>query len=147
MVLAAAAPVDRHGYFSLGTNCDYVAPFIGRVPFFLEVNAQMPRTFGRNQVHVSQVVGWFEVDRPLLEVEPTHPSAVDERIAELRGGADPRRCDDPGRHRLDPERAALRAPRPPHLGVHTELLSDALIDLVERGVVTGTRKQLPRRRW
>jgi acyl-CoA hydrolase len=33
LVLAAAAPMDRHGYFSLGTNCDYVAPFIGSVPF------------------------------------------------------------------------------------------------------------------
>src|SRR3546814_7381167 len=31
MVLAAAAPMDRHGYFSLGVSCDYVAPFIGRV--------------------------------------------------------------------------------------------------------------------
>jgi len=49
LVLAAAAPMDRHGYFSLGTNCDYVAPFIGQVPFFLEVNERMPRTFGRNQ--------------------------------------------------------------------------------------------------
>src|SRR3954470_21035531 len=39
MVLAAASPMDRHGYFSLGTNCDYVGPFIGKVPFFLEVNA------------------------------------------------------------------------------------------------------------
>lgn len=44
LVLAAASPMDRHGYFSLGTNCDYVAPFIGLVPFFLEVNARMPRT-------------------------------------------------------------------------------------------------------
>src|SRR3954469_7939140 len=81
MVLAAAAPMDRHGYFSLGTNCDYVAPFIGHVPFFLEVNQQMPRTFGRNQVHVSQVAGWCEVDRPLHAIEPQVPSPDDERIA------------------------------------------------------------------
>jgi acyl-CoA hydrolase len=51
LALAAASPPDRHGYFSLGTNCDYVGAFIGKVPFFLEVNARMPRTFGRNQVH------------------------------------------------------------------------------------------------
>src|SRR4051812_26512379 len=81
LVLAAAAPMDRHGYFSLGTNCDYVAPFIGHAPFFLEVNARMPRTFGRNQVHVSQIVGWTEVDRPLVEVAPAEPSDVDRRIA------------------------------------------------------------------
>ena len=35
LVAAASAPPDRHGYFSLGTNCDYAAPFIGSVPFFL----------------------------------------------------------------------------------------------------------------
>src|SRR3546814_5137583 len=80
MVLAAAAPMDRHGYFSLGVSCDYVAPFIGRVPFFLEVNNAMPRTFGRNQVHVSQVAGWCEVDRPLVEVAPSS----DEHTSELQ---------------------------------------------------------------
>ena len=84
-------------------------PFIGQVPFFLEVNAQMPRTFGRNQIHVSQVAGWAEVDRPLVEVAAREPSTVDERIAELRRRTDPRRSDDPGRHRLDPQRAARGA--------------------------------------
>src|SRR6476659_1776397 len=58
LVVAAASPPDAHGYFSLGTNADYVARLIGRVPFFLEVNAQMPRTYGLNQVHWSQVSGW-----------------------------------------------------------------------------------------
>src|SRR3954469_6048212 len=81
MVLAASAPMDRHGYFSLGTNCDYVAPFIGQVPFFLEANAQMPRTFGSNQVHISQVAGWTAVDRPLVEVPPAEPNDADRRIA------------------------------------------------------------------
>ena len=52
LVLAAASPPDRHGYFSLGTSADYVAAVIGHVPFFLEVNRQMPRTFGLNQIPV-----------------------------------------------------------------------------------------------
>jgi acyl-CoA hydrolase len=142
LVLAAAAPMDRHGYFSLGTNCDYVATFIGRVPFFLEANERMPRTFGRNQVHVSQVVGWTEVDRPLVEVPPPEPSAVDRRIAD---------------HVIDriPDGATLQAGigaipnallaglrNHRNLGVHTELLSDGMIDLVEKGVVTGTHKRV-----
>jgi acyl-CoA hydrolase len=142
MVLAAAAPMDRHGYFSLGTNCDYVAPFIGQARFFLEVNARMPRTFGRNQIHVSQVLGWTEVDRPLVEVATPPPSDVDRRIAALVaervpdgatlqagiGSIPSALLDGLGDHR--------------HLGVHTELLSDGLIELVERGVVTGTRKKV-----
>ena len=58
LVLAAVSPPDRHGYFSLGTHADYVAALIGEAPFFVEVNHQMPRTYGENQVHLSQVVGW-----------------------------------------------------------------------------------------
>src|SRR5215218_3066259 len=46
LVLAAASPPHRHGYFSLGTNAEYVAALIGKVPFFLEANRQMPRTMG-----------------------------------------------------------------------------------------------------
>src|SRR5262245_18954668 len=58
LVLAAASPLDRHGYFSLGVNADYVSSFIGKARFFLEANARQPRTFGRNQIHVTQVLGW-----------------------------------------------------------------------------------------
>ena len=83
VVVAACSPPDRHGYVSLGTNADYVAPFIGRVPFFVEANPRMPRTFGRNGIHLSQVAGWCEVDRPLVEVDPPAPDDVDRRIAAL----------------------------------------------------------------
>jgi acyl-CoA hydrolase len=142
LVVAAASPMDRHGYFSLGTNCDYAAPFVGKAPFFLEVNARMPRSFGRNQVHVSQIVGWTEVDRPLVEhaarpagdVERAIAGHVAERVpdgATLQAGigAIPNALLERLRDHRD-------------LGMHTELISDGLIDLVERGVVTGTRKRL-----
>ena len=142
MVLAASAPMDRHGYFSLGTNCDYVAPFIGTVPFFLEVNAQMPRTFGRNQLHVSQVAGWTEVDRPLVEIHRPEPSDVDTRIAKLVAERVPDRATIQVGIGSIPNAlvASLRDHR--DLGVHTELLSDALMQLIDAGVVTGTHKRL-----
>jgi len=142
LVLAAAAPMDRHGYFSLGTNCDYVAPFIGQVPFFLEANARMPRTFGRNQIHVSQVAGWTEVDRPLVEVVPSTPSELDERIAAHVVDRIPDGSTIQAGIGSIPN--ALLAGLAGHrdLGVHTELLSDGLIDLIEKGVVTGTHKRV-----
>ena len=142
LVLAAAASMDRHGYFSLGTNCDYAAPFIGHVPFFLEVNAQMPRTFGRNQIHHTQVAGWVEVDRPLVEIAPSQPSAVDTRIAEHVSPRIPDGATIQAGIGSIPNAllAGLRDHR--DLGVHTELLSDSLIHLVEAGVVTGTRKRI-----
>ena len=83
LVIAAASPPDRHGYFSLGVSADYTSSFIGRGRFFLEVTDHMPRTFGRNQVHVSQVVGWCRSDRPLVEIPPANPGDTDHRIATL----------------------------------------------------------------
>jgi acyl-CoA hydrolase len=142
LVVAAAAPRDRHGYFSLGTSCDYVAPFIGRVPFFLEVNAQMPRTFGRNQVHASQVAGWTEVDRPLVEVPPAVPGDVERAIAAHVAERIPDGATIQAGIGGIPNALLERLRDHRDLGVHTELLSDGLIDLVERGVVTGTRKRL-----
>jgi len=136
LVLAAAAPMDRHGYFSLGTSCDYAAPFIGRAPFFLEVNEQMPRTFGRNQVHVSQVLGWCEADRPLVEVAPSVPSPVDVRIAEQVAALIPDGSTIQAGIGSIPNALLSGLVEHRNLGIHTELLSDALIDLIERGVVT-----------
>jgi acyl-CoA hydrolase len=142
LVVAAAAPMDRHGYFSLGTNCDYVGPFIGRVPFFLEVNARMPRTFGRNQVHVSQVAGWTEVDRPLVEVEPKAPGPVERAIAGHVAERIPDRATIQTGIGAIPNALLEALVDHRDLGVHTELLSDGIIDLVERGVINGTSKRL-----
>jgi acyl-CoA hydrolase len=140
IVLAACSPPDRHGYVSLGTNADYVAPFIGRVPFLVEVNPQMPRTFGRNGLHLSQVIGWCEHERALVEVLPVEPDDVDRRIAaavaeRIPDGA----CIQAGIGSIPNQvLASLTGHR--DLGIHTELLSDGVVELVERGVATGVRK-------
>jgi acyl-CoA hydrolase len=141
IVLAACSMPDRHGYVSLGTNADYVASFIGRIPFFLEANEQMPRTFGRNQLHLRQALGWTTVDRPLVEIPRAVPDDVDIRIAHrvverIPDGA----TLQFGIGRI-PDAIASFLTGHRDLGVHTELLSDGLIDLVEQGVVTGTRKR------
>src|SRR6478609_2028799 len=83
LVLAAASPPDRHGYFSLDVSADYTSSLIGRARIFLEANTQMPRTFGRNQIHISQVVGWSEADYPLLTLPPAHVSEADRHIGAL----------------------------------------------------------------
>jgi acyl-CoA hydrolase len=142
LVVAAASPIDNDGYFSLGTNCDYAAPFIGRVPFFLEVNARMPRTFGRNQVHVSQVAGWIEVDRPLLELTLPTPTDADQAIAGFVAERIPDGATIQAGIGSIPSALLSRLASHRELGVHTEMLSDALIALIETGVVTGARKTL-----
>jgi acyl-CoA hydrolase len=82
LALAAASAPDRHGYASLGPHAEYTAAMIGEVPFFLKVNHKMPRTFGENQVHSSQVTGWSEADYPLFELPSRPTRETDRRIAE-----------------------------------------------------------------
>ena len=140
LVIAAAAPPDRHGYFSLGVTADYTSSFIGRARFFLEVNTQMPRTFGRNQIHISQIAGWVRNDHPLVEVPPPDLVENDHTIAgfvadRIADGA----CLQTGIGAI-PNAIMSALTHHRDLGVHTELLSDGLVDLVERGVVNGVRK-------
>jgi len=117
---------------------------IGRAPFFLEANAQMPRTFGANQVHISQVVGWSEVDYPLIEAHAPIVTDADQTIAALVADRIPNGATIQAGIGGMPNAllALLKGHR--DLGVHTELLSDGVIDLVDSGVVTGTQKTLRR---
>ena len=144
VVLAAASPIDRHGYFSLGVSADYVASFIGRAPFFLEANRQMPRTFGRNQLHVSQVAGWVEVDRPLIELAPALSDRTDAQIAALVAERIPNGATIQVGIGATPNAIMAALHGHQDLGIHTELLSDGVIDLIETGVVNGVRKRLNR---
>jgi acyl-CoA hydrolase len=144
LVLAAASPPDRHGFFSLGTNCDYTGSLIGRAPFFIEANAQMPRTFGRTQIHVSQVVGWCEADYPLLTLPDAAPDDVDRAIAALVA----ERIADGSTMQVGigaiPNAILSALADHRDLGLHTEMLTDGILPLIESGVINGVRKQLNR---
>ena len=146
LVVAAASPPDRYGYFSLGTNADYVASLIGRVPFFLEATPHMPRTRGANNIHQSQVAGWCESDRPLFDVPPPEPRPVDRTIADLVS----ERIPDGATIQVGIggiANAVLQGLRDHRdLGIHTELLHDGMVDLIESGVVNGVNKEVRRNR-
>ncbi|HEY3485442.1 MAG TPA: acetyl-CoA hydrolase/transferase C-terminal domain-containing protein [Ilumatobacteraceae bacterium] len=144
LVIAAASPPDRHGYFSLGVSADYTASFIGRARFFLEVTEHMPRTFGRNQLHVSQVEGWCRSDRPLVEVPSREPDDIDRGIASFVAERIPDGATIQTGIGAIPNAIMSSLAGHRDLGVHTELLSDGVVDLIESGVVNGVRKELNR---
>lgn len=140
MVLTVASPMDEHGYFTLGTQADYVAEFIGKVPFILEVNDHMPRTYGHNQIHISQIAGFVEHHAPLTEEISSAVADKDLLIAasviqdiqdgdtlQIGIGSVPNAVI-----------SMLKDHR--HLGIHTEMLPDGIVDLVNAGAVDGTRK-------
>ena len=144
LVLAVVSPPDRHGYFSFGTHADYVAALIGEAPFFVEVNHQMPRTFGENQVHISQVVGWCEADYPLVEPLVRPERDTDREIAEYVAERIPDGATLQAGIGAVPNEVLSLLGDHKELGVHTDSLTDGFVDLVERGVVTGTRKRTHR---
>ncbi|HMS11488.1 MAG: acetyl-CoA hydrolase/transferase C-terminal domain-containing protein [Microthrixaceae bacterium] len=140
LVLASVSPPDAHGYFTLGTNADYTASFIGQVPFFVEVNARMPRTQGRNELHVSHVVGWTETDYALIDAPPPTPNALDHRIAALVAERVPDGATIQTGIGSTPTAVLQQLSGHRDLGVHTEVISDPIVDLIESGVVTGVHK-------
>ncbi|MEL6982532.1 MAG: acetyl-CoA hydrolase/transferase C-terminal domain-containing protein [Actinomycetota bacterium] len=140
-VLAAASPPDDLGYFSLGVSADYAAAMIGLVPFVLEVNPAMPRTYGTNRIHVSEVIGWCEAEYDLIEVPPPTVRAEDRAIAELVADRIPNGATIQLGIGSIPSEVARLLHDHQDLGVHTELLSDPVIDLVQAGAVTGVNKR------
>ena len=144
LLVVAASPPDRHGFFSLGTNCDYVASMIGRAPVFVEANRQMPRTFGRTQILISQVAGWCEADYPLHALAAVQPDEIDCAIGALIAERVPDGATIQTGIGAIPNAVLASLKGHKDLGVHTELFSDGLMELVDLGVVNGVRKQLNR---
>ncbi len=140
----AASPPDRHGYFSLGVTATYIADLIDDAPFFIEANRQMPRTFGENQVHVSEILGWAEADYAPFEIPAPPHDERDAKIADLVAERIPDGATLQAGIGSIPNEILSRLGDHRDLGIHTELLTEAVVDLVEAARVTGTRKQTHR---
>jgi acyl-CoA hydrolase len=144
LVIVAVSPPDAHGWFSLGTNSEYSAAMIGELPFFVEVNQGMPRTYGENQIHVSQILGWCEADYPLVEMPPREGREQDRKIAELVAERIPDGATIQAGIGAIPDLVLGLLGDHRELGVHTELFGTGFVDLVEAGVITGSRKRTHR---
>lgn len=144
-MLVMVSPMDRNGYFTFGTNNDYTSS-VARAArrLLVEVNPNMPRVFGNSLLHVSEVDAIVESDQPLPELIPKPGGELDrvvgEQIVELvTEGA----CLQMGIGALpNAVCGALVGHR--HLGIHTELLTPGLVELIRRGVVDNSRKTLDR---
>jgi acyl-CoA hydrolase len=144
LVIVAVSPPDAHGWFSLGVNSEYSAAMIGEMPFFVEVNARMPRTFGENQIHVSQILGWCEADYPLVEMPPREGREEDRKIAALVAERIPDGATIQAGIGAIPDLVLGLLGDHRELGIHTELFGPGFVDLIEAGVVTGSRKRTHR---
>lgn len=110
------------------------------MPVFLEVNAQVPRTRGENHIHVRDIVGWCEADYPLVELPSAAATPADTRIASLVA----ERIPDEATLQIGigsvPDQVVRLLRDHRRLGVHTELLGEGMVDLIEAGAITGEAK-------
>ncbi|NLV17233.1 MAG: acetyl-CoA hydrolase [Syntrophomonadaceae bacterium] len=143
-VVHQVAPMDEHGFFSTGTNCDYawesakVHP--NRHHLILEVNEHMPRTFGNNQYHISEVSAVIENHQPLHCLADNGVQPIDETIGRyIAEKVEDGSCLQLGIGRI-PNAVARFLKDKKNLGVHTEMMVDAMMDLYEAGAITCARK-------
>ncbi|HEY7348455.1 MAG TPA: acetyl-CoA hydrolase/transferase C-terminal domain-containing protein [Ktedonobacterales bacterium] len=139
------SPPDAHGYCSLGSSVDATRSAVDHARMVVAlVNPQVPRTHGDSFIHVARLDYAVHWDAPLYTVERPVPDDVQLTIGRHVAGL----VEDGATLQLGigaiPD-AVLQALTDRHdLGVHSEMFSDGVFDLVERGVITGTRKSLDR---
>ncbi len=142
-LVATVSPMDADGFFSFGTNIDYAQP-VSKVAqrVILEVNPNMPRVFGDSTVHVSRVTAVVEHAVPLLEAGKAPATPQDEMIGAIIAGlVEEGATLQMGIGALpNAVCAALHGHR--HLGIHTEMLTPGLVQLMRDGVVDNSRKTL-----
>ena len=143
VALLQVSPPDAHGYVSLGVSVDIVRAAVAAARLVIaEVNPRMPRTHGDSFLPVADIDWLVAVDCPVLELPFAAPDAVSAAIGEHVAGLVPDGATlQTGIGEIP--NAVLQALGNKHdLGMHTEMLSDAVIDLVQSGVLTGKRKTL-----
>ncbi|MBW2529466.1 MAG: acetyl-CoA hydrolase/transferase family protein [Deltaproteobacteria bacterium] len=143
VALIQVSPPDEHGFCSFGVSVDVIKPAAERSKVVIaEVNEQMPRTLGDCFIHVSKLTYAVEVNRPLLELPQDEFTDVHRRIgthiAEL--------IDDGATLQLGigaiPDAVLSQLKDKRHIGIHTEMFADGVVELFEAGVITNEKKTL-----
>lgn len=142
VALIHVSPPDKHGYCSLGTSVDASRAAVQSANMVIaQVNPNMPRTHGDGLLHESRINLAVEVDDELPEVHPPALNETQRAIGRHVAGL----VDDGATLQLGigaiPSAVLGALSGHAALGIHSEMFSDGVIDLVERGVITGERKR------
>ncbi|MDD3398537.1 MAG: acetyl-CoA hydrolase/transferase C-terminal domain-containing protein, partial [Candidatus Methanomethylophilaceae archaeon] len=145
VALIQVSPPDLHGYCSLGVSVDMTKSAAKAAKLVIaEINRQMPRTLGDCFIHVSEIDHIIEVDYCVaheLEFDETDSEVLDSIAASVATLVEDGATLQIGLGSV-PNRVLKFLGEKKHLGVHTEMFSDGIIDLVEKGVITGKRKTI-----
>ena len=141
VVFSIASPMDEHGYFSLSLAADYTMAAIKKArAVVLEVNPNVPFANGDCHVHISQVAALIESDDPILEVGLPKIGPVQEAIGKFVADMIPDGATLQIGYGGIPDAVVMQLTDKHDLGIHTEMVGDGIMSLVEAGVITNRRK-------
>jgi 4-hydroxybutyrate CoA-transferase len=137
------SPPDRHGLCTLGTSVDAAKAAADSAPALIaEINDQMPRTHGNTAVRFDKITAFIHTDRPLIEHHGDPETHVEAHIGEIIASL----VEDGSTLQTGigniPDAVLSRLSDKHDLGVHTEMFSDRVVDLVEMGVITNRFKRV-----
>lgn len=147
VVLIHVSVPDRHGYCSLGVSVEAILAAIDNAKTVIaQVNPQMPRTHGAGIIHISEIDYFVESDEELPTYVMEEPTALESKIGDYVAGL----IEDRSTLQMGigsiPNAVLSRLHNHKDLGLHTELFSDGVIDLIMNNVINGNYKKINRGR-
>ena len=143
VVFSMASPMDEHGYLSLSLAADYTMAALKQArAIVLEVNPNVPFANGNCLVHISQVAALIESEEPIMEVGLPKIGPVQKAIGKYVAEMIPDGATLQIGYGGIPDAVVMQLTDKRDLGIHTEMLGDGILSLVEAGVVTNARKNL-----
>ena len=141
VVFTMASAMDEHGYFAISLGADYTMAAIAKArAVVLEVNPNVPFACGNCHVHISQVAALVESSEPVFEVGLPKIGPVQEAIGKYVADL----IDDGSTLQIGyggiPDAVVMQLTAKHDLGIHTEMIGDGILTLVECGAVTNRRK-------
>ncbi len=143
VALIQVSPPDKHGYCSLGVTVGATLAAIDAAKHVIaQVNPQMPRTHGAGIIHISELDTFVEVDEPILEHHVGTPSVIEQKIGDYIATM----IEDKSTLQMGvgniPNAVLSRLGNHKNLGLHTEMFSDGVIDLILKDVINGNYKKI-----
>ncbi|MDE3743587.1 acetyl-CoA hydrolase/transferase family protein [Maribacter polysaccharolyticus] len=142
VVMVNVSPPDKHGFCSLGVSVDIVLSGIEKgKKVIAQINPLMPRTFGDAQIHVKNFDACVEIEEKIYEMNFVDPSETEKAIGKNIAGI----IEDGATLQMGiggiPNAVLTYLHNHKNLGVHTEMFSEGIVDLVEKGIVNGSQKK------
>lgn len=145
ILTAAVSSMDKHGYLSFGLSVDYIKTIVEHADMIiLEVNENVPRTLGDSFIHISQVDHLVSSNNPLPELPIGEPDEIELKIGQYIAEL----IEDGSTLQLGiggiPNAVAASLMDKKDLGIHSEMLTDGMVDLVDKGIITNRKKSIHR---